>query len=84
MDCTYLTTGEKSAITAMRNSKGLITRHDGQGNHFTTKNPLGTSNHVSHKKDDYTQFCVDYKKVNAVTHKDTYSIPRVDDTLDTL
>ena len=28
--------------------------------------------------------CVDYRKVNAVTHKDAYPIPRVDDTLDTL
>ena len=28
--------------------------------------------------------CVDYRKVNAVTRKDAYPIPRVDDTLDTL
>ena len=36
------------------------------------------------KKDDYTQFCVDYGMVNAVARKDAYLIPRVDDTLDTL
>ena len=36
------------------------------------------------KKDGSTRFCVDYRKVNAVTQKDAYPIPRVDDTLDTL
>jgi len=35
------------------------------------------------RKDGSTRFCVDYRKVNAVTRKDTYP-PRVDDTLDTL
>ena len=29
-------------------------------------------------------FCVDYGKVNAVTKKDTYPLPRVDNILDTL
>ena len=36
------------------------------------------------KKDGSTRFCIDYRKVNAVTRKDAYSLPRVDDTLDTL
>ena len=36
------------------------------------------------KKDGTTRFCVDYRKVNEVTRKDAYPIPRVDDTLDTL
>ena len=36
------------------------------------------------KKDGTTRFCVDYRKVNDVTRKDAYPIPRVDDTLDTL
>ena len=36
------------------------------------------------KKDGSIRFCVDYRKVNAVTRKDAYPIPRVDDTLDTL
>ena len=26
----------------------------------------------------------DYRKINAITHKDAYSLPRIDDTLDTL
>ena len=36
------------------------------------------------KKDGSTRFCVDYRKVNGVTRKDAYPLPRVDDTLDTL
>ena len=36
------------------------------------------------KRDGSTRFCVDYRKVNTVTRKDAYPLPRVDDTLDTL
>ena len=36
------------------------------------------------KKDGSTWFCVDYRKVNNVTRKDAYPLPRVDDILDTL
>ena len=36
------------------------------------------------KKDGSTRFCIDYRKVNVVTHKDAYPLPHVDDTLDTL
>jgi len=36
------------------------------------------------KKDGSVHFCVDYRKVNDVTHKDAYPIPRIDNTLDTL
>ena len=36
------------------------------------------------KKDGSLRFCVDYRKVNAVTRIDAYPLPRVDDTLDTL
>jgi len=36
------------------------------------------------KKDGSTRFCIDYRKVNAITHKDAYPLPRIDDTLDTL
>lgn len=36
------------------------------------------------KKDGSFRFCIDYRKVNAVTRKDAYPLPRVDEALDTL
>ena len=36
------------------------------------------------KKDGTTRFCVDYRKLNVVTRKGAYPLPRVDMTLDTL
>ncbi len=36
------------------------------------------------KKDGSIRFCIDYRRVNAVTRKDAYHLPRIDDTLDTL
>ena len=36
------------------------------------------------KKDGSLRFCVDYRKINAITRKDAYPLPRVDDTLDAL
>ena len=36
------------------------------------------------KKDGSTRFCVDYRKLNDVTRKDSYPLPRIDDTIDAL
>ena len=36
------------------------------------------------KKDDTYRFCVDYRKLNSITVKDAYPLPRVDKTLQSL
>ena len=36
------------------------------------------------KKDGSLRFCVDYRKLNNVTKKDSYPLPRIDGTLSTL
>ncbi|XP_048084297.1 uncharacterized protein LOC125284405 [Alosa alosa] len=36
------------------------------------------------KKDQSWRFCVDYRKLNAVTHKDAYPLPRVEESLTSL
>jgi len=36
------------------------------------------------KKDGSWRFCIDYRKLNSVTHHDAYSLPRIDATLDSL
>lgn len=36
------------------------------------------------KKDGSSRFCVDYRLLNNITKKDSYPLPRIDDTLDTL
>lgn len=36
------------------------------------------------KKDGNWRFCVDYRKLNAVTHKDAFPLPRIEETLTNL
>ena len=49
-----------------------------------SKSPWALRIVLVRKKDVTTCFCVDYRKVNDITRKDAYPIPRVDYTLDIL
>ena len=39
---------------------------------------------IVQKKDGSYRFCVDYRKINTITHKDAYPLPRIDDTIEAL
>ena len=49
-----------------------------------SKSPWASPTVIVQKRDGSTRFCVDYRKINKVTRKDAYPIPRIDETLDTL
>ncbi|GFV97088.1 hypothetical protein TNCV_3526741 [Trichonephila clavipes] len=49
-----------------------------------SSNPWASPIVLVRKKDGSTRFCVDYRRLNDITKKDSCPLPRIDDTLDTL
>ena len=50
----------------------------------TSSSPWASGIVMVQKKDGTKRFCVDYRKLNDVTTKDAYPLPRIDDSLDQL
>ena len=49
-----------------------------------SKSPWGAPVVLARKKDGTLRFCIDFRQLNAVTKKDAYPIPRIDECLDCL
>ena len=55
-----------------------------QGTIELSESPLSAPICLVKKKNGTCRFCIDFRKFNAVTLRDAYPLPRIDDTLDSL
>ena len=49
-----------------------------------SQSPFSSNVVLVRKKDCSLRFCIDFGKLNSRTIKDAYTLPRIDDTIDTL
>ena len=55
-----------------------------QGVIVPSMSPWSSPIHLVTKKDGTIRFCIDYRKLNGLTKKNSYPLPRIDETLDSL
>ena len=63
---------------------GMVKSMEQQGVIRPSTSPWGSPVVLIPKKGGTKRFCVDYRRLNAITKKDVYPLPRIDDILDTL
>ena len=73
-----------TAIVHRDTIRKMVEQMQKQGIVQPSRSPWASPVVLVPKKDGSLHFCVDYCKLNSITRKDVFSLPRVDDILDTL
>ena len=69
-------------LSKMEEASKLISDMSTQGIIEPSSSPWAAPAVLVKKKDGSSRFCVDYRKLNEITRKDSYPLPRIDTTLD--
>jgi transposase InsO family protein/predicted aspartyl protease len=77
-------TPRRLPLAKREEAERILREMQGEGVVETSNSPWASPVVLVKKKDGSTRFCVDYRKLNDATRKDSYPLPRIDDTLDTL
>ena len=74
----------RTPIVRRKNMAAMIRAMEEQGVVKPSSSPWASPVVLVPKKDGSVRFCVDYRRLNAITRKDVYPLPRIDDILDAL
>ena len=74
----------KSGPDKLKAEKELVREMREKGVIEPTSSPWASPTVLVQKKDGTVRFCVDYRRLNELTVKDAFPLPRIDETLDSL